>query len=165
MVKTTTQVNECELVRDTDQQFNNITLKSQNTPVIKSTPNMLCLRENTLNSYNNSKNQFIQCKINNTISKLENYVNQKFDEAAMKYLKENIFSDIKQQFSNITKAKWCSQFLTDSWKDQINSLQNKIHFLREEPKVKNHLLELTIISKKINSSTTYFFIQQISHHT
>ena len=105
MVKTTTQVNDCELVRDTDQQFNDITLKSQNTPVIKSTPNMLCLRENTLNSYNNSKNQFIQCKINNTISKLENYVNQKFDEVAMKYLKENIFSDIKQQFSNITKAK------------------------------------------------------------
>ena len=27
--------NECELVSDTDQQFNDITLKSQNTPVIK----------------------------------------------------------------------------------------------------------------------------------
>ena len=30
------------------------------------------------------------------ISKLENYVDQKFDEAAMKYLKQNILSDIKQ---------------------------------------------------------------------
>ena len=32
------QINECELVSDTDQQFNGITLKSQDTPVIRSTP-------------------------------------------------------------------------------------------------------------------------------
>ena len=36
---------------------------------------------------NTSKSQFKQAKINNsTISKLENYVDEKFDEAAMKYL-------------------------------------------------------------------------------
>ena len=34
----TQQINECELVSDTDQQFNEITLKSQSTPVIESTP-------------------------------------------------------------------------------------------------------------------------------
>ena len=44
-------------------------------------------------------------------------------------------------------------------KDQIRWLQNEIQFLRQELKVKNHLLELTITSKKINSSTT-----QIGHH-
>ena len=66
---------ECELVSDTDQQFNDITLKSQNTSVIRSTPNMLSHTEDTPNRYNNSKNQFKQSKINNaTISKLENYV-------------------------------------------------------------------------------------------
>ena len=65
----------------------------------------------------------------------------------MKYLKENISSNIKQQFSNVAKSKDCSQLLIDNLKDQINSLQNEIQFLREEL-VKNNLLELTITSKK-----------------
>ena len=34
------QVNECELVSHTDQQFSDITLKLQNTPVIRSIPNI-----------------------------------------------------------------------------------------------------------------------------
>ena len=34
----TPQINECELVSDTDQKFNGVTLKLQNTPVIRSTP-------------------------------------------------------------------------------------------------------------------------------
>ena len=50
-------------------------------------------------------------------------------------------------------------------KDQINLLQNELQSLREEMKVKNHLLELTITSKKIDSSTTYPSSQQIGHHT
>ena len=37
------------------------------------------------------------------ISKLKNYVDQKFDEAAMKCLKENILSGIKKQFSDLAK--------------------------------------------------------------
>ena len=50
-------------------------------------------------------------------------------------------------------------------KDQINSLQNEIRFLREELKVKNHLLELTTTSKKTDSSTTYPSSQQINSQT
>ena len=66
---------------------------------------MLSHTEDTPNIHNNSKCQFKQSKVNNsTISKLENYVDQKFDEAAMKYLKENILSDIKQQLSDVAKA-------------------------------------------------------------
>ena len=163
----TQQINECELlVSDTDQQFNEITLKSQSTPVIESTPNKLSHTEDTSNRYTKSKSQFKQPKINNsTISKLENYVDQKFDEAAMKHLKENIMSDIKYQFSDVAKAKDCSQLLIDSLKDQINSLQNEIRFLREELKVKNLLLEITITSKKIDSSTIYPSRQQIDSQT
>ena len=43
-----------------------------------------------------------------------------FDEIVMKCLKENILSDIKQQLSDIAKAKCCSQLLIDSLKDQIS---------------------------------------------
>ena len=82
---------------------------------------MLSHTDDTSNRCNNSKSQFKQSKINNSrISKLEDYVDQKFDEAAMKYLKENILLDIKHQFSNRAKAKDCSQLLIDSLKDQIN---------------------------------------------
>ena len=83
----------------------------------------------------------------------------------MKYLKDNKLSDIKKQLSDVAKAKDCSQLLTDSLKDQINSLQNEIEFLREELRVKNHLLELSVTSKEIDFSTTYPFSQQIRHHT
>ena len=70
----------------------------------------------------------------------------------MKYLKENILSDIKQKFSDVTKAKDCSQLLIDSLKDQINLLENEMQFLREELKVKNHIQEFTITSKKSTSA-------------
>ena len=151
MVNRTPKENKCELVSTTNQQFNDITPKSHNAPVIRSTSNMLSHMEDTPNIYNKSKNQIKQSKINNSTinnSKLENYVDQKFDEAVMKYLKENILSDIKQQFSDVAKANDCSQLLTDSLKDQINLIQNEIQYLREELKVKNYLLKLTITSKK-----------------
>ena len=47
----------------------------------------------------------------------------------------------------------------------MNSLQNEIRFIRQELKVKNHLLELTITSKKVDSSTTYPSSQQIDSQT
>ena len=59
--KITPQVNECELVSGTDQQFNAITLKSQNTPVIRSTLIVLSHTQDAPNRCNNSKNQFKQC--------------------------------------------------------------------------------------------------------
>ena len=74
-------------------------------------------------------------------------------------------SDIKHQFSSVAKANVYSQLLTDSLKDQMNSLQNEIRFIRQELKVKNHLLELTITSKKVDSSTTYPSSQQIDSQT
>ena len=75
----------------------------------------------------------------------------------MKYFKENILSDIKQQSSYVAKAN-CSQLLIDCLKDQINSLPNEIQFLGDELKVKNHPLESSH-PKKIDSS------QQIGQHT
>ena len=59
----TPQINKCELVRDTDQQFNDITLRSQNTPVIRSTRNMLSHTEDTPNRYNNSKTSLNNLKL------------------------------------------------------------------------------------------------------
>ena len=65
-----------------------------------------------------------------------------------------MLSDIKQQFFNVAKAIDCSQLLYDSLKDQINSLENEMRFLREQVKVKDHLAALTITSKTIGFTTT-----------
>ena len=73
--------------------------------------------------------------------------------------------DIKHQFCDVAKAKDCSQLLIDSLKDQINLLKIEIWLLREELKVKNHLLELTIILKKTDSGITYHSSQQIDSQT
>ena len=43
------------------------------------------------------------------IFKLENHVDQKFDEAVIKYSKENILSDFKQQISDAAKAEDCNE--------------------------------------------------------
>ena len=96
------QINECELVSNADQQFIDIPLKSQNTPVIRSTHNMLSHTEDSPSRYNNSKNQFnlkliILWFLNSKIMLI------KSDEAAMKYFKKNILSDIKKQFSDVAK--------------------------------------------------------------
>ena len=50
----------------------------------------------------------------------------------MKYLKEEIFSDNKQQFSDVAKGKGYSQFLIDSLKDKITRCQMK--YTKEELK-------------------------------
>ena len=134
---------------------NDITLKSQNSHVIRSTPNMLSHTEDTSNIYNNSKKS-----LNNLKLIILRFLNSKIMLIkCLMMLGSNILSDIKQQFPAVTNANDCSRLLIDSLKDQINSLQNEIQFLREELKVKNYLLELTITSNKIDSS------QQVGHYT
>ena len=49
LVNGTLQINECGLVSDTEQKFNDINLKSQNSPVITSSPNMLYHKEDAPN--------------------------------------------------------------------------------------------------------------------
>ena len=50
----------------------------------------------------------------------------------MKYLKGEILSDNKQQFSNVAKGKGCSKFLIDSLEDQITRC--KMKYMKEELK-------------------------------
>ena len=82
------QVNECELVGHTDQQFSDITLKLPNAPVIRSIPNIHGRYIKQIQWF--KKKQFKKSKIkNSTISKLKDYVDQKFDEACCQILNNN----------------------------------------------------------------------------
>ena len=37
--------------------------------------------------------------VENSRTKLENYIDEKYDQVAIKYLKEKILNEVKQQFS------------------------------------------------------------------
>ena len=73
-----------------------------------------------------------------TISKLENYVDENYDEAAKIQLKQAILREVKQQLPNETKEKGHLDELLRSLHSQISSLKSEIGFLREEVKEKNN---------------------------
>ena len=68
-----------------------------NTPLIGSTPHLP-----STNSVNTSKAiaDALPISANNTRLKLENYMDEKYDQAALKHLKKEILNDVKQQFFN-----------------------------------------------------------------
>ena len=66
-----------------------------NTPLIESTP-----RLPSRNSVNTSKAiaDALPISTNNTRLRLENYMDEKYDQAALNRLKKEILNDVKQQF-------------------------------------------------------------------
>ena len=75
-----------------------------------------------------------------TISKLENYIDENYDEAAKIQLKQAILREVKQLIPNETKEKGHLDELLRSLHSQIFSLKSEIRFLREEEKEKNNVI-------------------------
>ena len=89
--------------------------KTPNTPLIESTP---CLRSR--NSVNTSKAiaDTLPISANNTRLRLENYIAEKYDQAALNHLKKEILNHVKHQFFNE--------------KDKVKSLKEQIDILTSE---------------------------------
>ena len=85
--------------------------------------------------------------VENSRTKLENYIDEKYDQVAIKYLKEKILNEVKQQFSPSNQGDKINAELVKSLREQIQNLQSEISFLREEIKEKNTLLKMIIHSK------------------
>ena len=85
--------------------------------------------------------------VDNSRTKLENYIDEKYDQVAIKYLKEKISNEVKQQFSTNNQGDKINAELVRSLREQIENLQSEICFLREEMKEKNTLLKMIIHSK------------------
>ena len=75
-----------------------------------------------------------------TINKLENYIDENYDEAAKIHLKQAILREVKQQLLYQTKEKGHLDELLCSLHNQISSLKSEIGFLREEVKEKNNVI-------------------------
>ena len=102
-----------------------------NTPLIGSTPHLP-----STNSANTSKAiaDALPISANNTRLKLENYMDEKYDQAALKHLKKEILNDVKQQFFN-EKDK-VNLELVKSLKEQIDILKSEIFFTRRDEREK-----------------------------
>ena len=89
------------------------------------------------------------------IAKIENYIDQKFDQAALKHLKFQILTEIKNDLdknnTNIKKNGIQSPRNNDydvirEPSSYIQTPQSEVHFLREELKEKSVLLRSLIIT-------------------
>ena len=85
--------------------------------------------------------------VDNSRTKLENFIDEKYDQVAIKYLKEKILNEVKQQFSPSNQGDKINAELVKSWRKQMENLQSEICFLLEEMKEKNTLLRMIIHSK------------------
>ena len=68
------------------------------------------------------------------VEKLKNYIDEKYDQVAIKYLKENILNELKQQFSPNNQRDKINAELVKSLGKQIENLQIEMSSLREEMK-------------------------------
>ena len=66
--------------------------------------------------------------VENSRTKLENYIDEKYDQVAIKYLKEKILNEVKQQFSPSNQGDKINAELVKSLREQIENLRSEICF-------------------------------------
>ena len=108
------------------------------TPLIKSTSYLPS--ENIVNPSENMKN-VRPLSVENSRTKLENCIDEKYDQAAIKYLKEKILNEVKQKISPSYQEDKINAELVKRLGEQIEDFQSKIYFLREEMKEKKYFIE------------------------
>ena len=95
------------------------------TPLTGSTPYLPS--KNTVNTSENIENVRL-LSVENSHTKLENHIDEKYDQVAIKYLKEKTLNEVKQQFSPSTQGGKINAKLVKSLRKQIENLQSKISF-------------------------------------
>ena len=91
--------------------------------------------ENIVNTSENMVN-VRPLSVDNSRTKLENYIDKKYNQVAIKYLKEKILIEVKQKFSPSYQEDKTNAELVKSLREQIENLQSEISFLREGMKEK-----------------------------
>ena len=79
--------------------------------------------------------------VDNSRTKLENFIDEKYDQVAIKYLKEKILNEVKQQFFPSNQGDKINAELVKSWREKMENLQSEICFLLEEVKEKKYFTE------------------------
>ena len=108
----------------------------ENTPETPLTGNTPYLpSEDIVNTSENMEN-VRSLSVKNSGAKLENHIDEKYDQVAIKYLKEKILNKVKQQFSPSNQGDKISAELVKSLREQIENLQSEIFFTRRNERKK-----------------------------
>ena len=95
------------------------------TPLTGSSPYLPS--ETIVNTSENMEN-VRPLSVENSRTKLENYIDEKYDQVAIKYLKEKILNEVKQQFSPSNQGDKINAELVKSLREQIENLRSEICF-------------------------------------
>ena len=95
------------------------------TPLTGSSPYLPS--ETIVNTSENMEN-VRPLSVENSRTKLENYIDEKYDLVAIKYLKEEILNEDKQQFSPSNQGDKINAELVKSLREQIENLRSEICF-------------------------------------
>ena len=139
--------------------FNNLLLDNIEVPIditLVSTPKEVSTPSLLHNSPSeNLRNTKTSSSDKSHIAKIENYIDQKFDQAALKHLKFQILTEIKNDLNKnntsikkngIQSPQNSDYDLIRELRSHIQTLQSEVHFLREELKEKSVLLRSLIIT-------------------
>ena len=111
---------------------NNVLLDNSNflLKISLSTPKQILGKRNegVCNSFNQNDSH---------IEKIENYMKEKFNKAALNYLKNQIIKELTLEMSN-KLIEPTNPNSSSSLKEHISSLESKIYFLCDELRVKTH---------------------------
>ena len=84
---------------------------------------------------------------NKNLRKMEKYISEKYDKAALMHLKEQVVAELRKELSiNSCKLSDSSQVI-NVLNNQIDCFQSKIYYLREEIKEKKNIYEVTANSQ------------------
>ena len=95
------------------------------TPLTGSSPYLPS--ETIVNTSENMEN-VRPLSVENSRTKLENYIDEKYDQVAIKYLKKNILNEVKQKFSSSYQEDKINAELVKSLREQIENLRSEICF-------------------------------------
>ena len=82
------------------------------------------------------------------VTKIEEYLNQQYDHAALVHFKNQTMKEVSKERENYRRKIKCNSpgayEVIPSLRSQIDFLQSEVYFLRDEPKEKNTLIALLI---------------------
>ena len=95
------------------------------------------------NSIDNNKNGPAN---DSHFKKMEEYISQQYDQAALTYLKNQIINEISKEYceNKFKNRAACTYDVVSALRSQIEPLESEIYFLRGEVKEKNTLIKSLI---------------------
>ena len=127
-------------IMENKESYQNILIDNQETPIkinLSSAPEIKVINKSSNSIDNNGPAN------DSHLKKMEEYISQQYDQAALTHLKNQIIKEIsKQNCENKLKNNAeCTYDVISALRSQTETLESEIYFLRGEIKEKNTLIK------------------------